>query len=345
MRTVLGDVAVGHIRLTAMHEHLFIDFRVRHDPTGAVLADDESVFAPKHRDHLEANPAAYVANLVRTSVGEATAELAAFAAAGGTTVVDLTTQGLGHDRERLVEASRASGVHIVAGTGHYVHSVHDDYVHDAQVDTLVDGMVQDLTVGDEDGVRCGIIGEIGIDTFEACELKVFDAATVAHTATGASVAVHVRSGVDPSCRPQTVALVERFIDAGGDPARLILCHQDGSGDDRSYQQRVLELGVVMAFDTFGFQVPFWRQGQHIELPTDAQRIQEVATLVADGWERQLVLSHDLCYRMMTVSCGGWGLQHLPTVILPELHRVGVELSATRQMVEETPRRLLTSLAD
>ena len=112
-------------------------------------------------------------------------------------------------------------------------------------------------------------------------------------------------GIRAADRPQVERLVEQFIDAGGDPAKLVLCHQDGTGDDVAHQDRLLVRNVTLAYDTFGFESTLVRPAEFIQLPTDSQRIAEVSRIVADWGTDQVVLSHDLCYRMMLRSWGGW----------------------------------------
>lgn len=335
--SVAGPVPTDELGPTLMHEHLFIDFRARHQPTGEVEPD---AFDPQERWRYVQRPTAYALNLVRDDPVEAAREVAAFTGAGGGTIVDVTTEGLGHDRRRLRDLARATGVTIVASAGYYVHASHPEELHAWAVDELADRMTSDVLVGDDDGIRCGFIGELGVDGFEPCELDVVIAGARAQAATGASVAVHTASGVLHDQREATLALVHAYIDAGGDPARLVLCHHDGSGDDPGYQERLLREGIVLSYDTFGFETGFRREDRYVQLPTDTRRIAELRDLWDRGWGEQVVLSHDVCYRMMTRSWGGWGIGHL-LASLPERFELGglggAELSV---MLERTPARLL-----
>ena len=341
VETVLGRCPSDQIGVTLMHEHLLIDFSVRYDPSSSDVDDLDEASGPIERGRLMASPAAFRANLIRDSVDDATGELAEFSAVGGRTVVDLTTVGLGHDRAGLREASVRSGVHVVAGTGYYVHATHPDWLHQASVEEIASSMAHDIEVGDTAGVKCGVIGEIGIDDFLDCELQVLDAAVVAQVTTGASVAVHVRSGVIPEFREQTLGLVQRFVDAGGDPHRLIVCHQDGTGTDAHYQDALLSFGVVLSYDTFGFEASFKRHGFHFRLPSDAERVSDIVSLWHRGWGRQVVLSHDLCYAMMTRRWGGWGLAHLLGSVRPMFVEAGLSEENMTDMLVGTPRRLLS----
>jgi phosphotriesterase-related protein len=340
VNTVTGPVTPADLGVTLVHEHVLIDFRCRYVP-----ADDEAELAlaqpdPADRHRLLSRPAGYLVNLLRTDRDEAAGELAAFRAAGGGTIVDLTTLGLGPDPVGLRELSVATGVNIVAGTGVYIGRAAPDWVRDATVDALAARFAHEITAGGSEGVLRGVIGEIGVEDFSDLELRCFEAATQAHRHTGAPVFAHVLSGARPNDRGRVIELVERFIDRGGDPARLVLCHQDGSGDDVAYQDRVLGLGAVLAYDTFGFEVRLRRADGDLQLPTDDQRIREVARIVHEWGPDQVVVSHDLCYRMMLQSWGGWGWTHL-FALRERFAAHGVDEATFRHLIVDNPARLLT----
>ncbi len=89
-------------------------------------------------------------------------ELVDFYAHGGRTLVELTT-GVAREPERLAEVSRASGVQVVMGCGHY-REPYLDLAHFAatSVDGLAEEMIREVEQGvGSTGVRTGIIGEIG----------------------------------------------------------------------------------------------------------------------------------------------------------------------------------------
>lgn len=338
--TVTGPIAATAIGPTLMHEHLFLDFRCRHRPRAGLVDDLGDRLDPRDRWRVVAEPAAYLANLLREDPEEASDEVRSFLAAGGGCVVDVTPRGLGPRWSALRDVSRATGLPIVAGTGHYVHATHSDALHAADRAQIADELAHDILEGDAAGVRAGIIGELGVDDFTDCETEVVLAAARAQRMTGASVAVHTLSGVLPDARHSTLGLVHDFIDAGGDPSRLILCHQDGSGDDPAHQDALLREGVILSYDTFGFEGSFRRGDDYVQLPTDTRRIAEVRDLHDRGYGTQVVLSHDLCYRMMTRRWGGWGLPHLLVTLSPRFDAAGLGAGEREQMLVTTPRRLL-----
>jgi phosphotriesterase-related protein len=340
VNSVTGPIRPADLGPTLVHEHVLIDFRCRY-----AAADDEVDLSPtqpdpRDRHRLLERPAGYLVNLVRTDRAEAAEELRRFRQAGGGTIVDLTTLGLGPDPAGLRELSAQTGVHIVAGTGVYIDRSAPDWIRSASIEELAELFTDEITDGGSDGVCRGVIGEIGVEDFTDLELRCFDAATLAHRRTGAPVFAHVLAGARPSDRGRVIDLVERFVNRGGDPSRLVLCHQDGSGDDLGYQDRVLQLGVVLAYDTFGFECRLKRPDGDLQLPSDAQRIREVARIVQDWGPDQVVVSHDLCYRMMLESWGGWGWTHL-FGLRDQFAAHGIDTSVFEHLIVDNPARLLT----
>ncbi len=338
--TVRGPLPVSRLGRTLVHEHVLLDFRCRYHP-----APDEGELAahqpaPADRFRLVRRPAGYLVNLLREDLDEAATELGYFAAAGGGTIVDLTTLGLGPDPVGLRTLSERVDVHLVAGTGVYIGASAPTWVHDAPVAALAEHFCDELLTGGAEGVLRGVIGEIGVEGFTPVELRCFDAATIAQRRTGAPLFAHVLSGIRPGDRPAVEGLVERYLDAGGDPAKLVLCHQDGTGDDPAHQDRLLARGVTLAYDTFGFESTLVRPDGFIQLPSDVQRIREVNRIVQDWGPSQVVVSHDLCYRMMLRSWGGWGWTHLFDTVAPRLEAAGVGADALRSILVENPARLL-----
>jgi phosphotriesterase-related protein len=341
IRTVTGPVRPETLGPTLVHEHLLIDFRCRYRPGAQEVTAPGGRLDPADRWRLVLDPAAHESNLVRTELAQAEAELRDLLAAGGRAVVDVTCEGLGRDLPGLRTLSERTGVLIVGSAGFYVHASHPDWLHEADVHRIADHLTADVLGAGPDGIACGFIGEIGVDAFLDCELRVVLAAAVAQARTGATVAIHTASGVLHDQRAPTLELVRRFIDAGGDPSRLVLCHQDGSGDDPAHQDRLLELGAVLSYDTFGFETCFRRGRAYVQLPSDTRRIAELRSLWDRGWGEQVVLSQDVCYRSMTRRWGGWGIAHLLGTLPPRFAAAGLGTAELATMLTATPARLLT----
>ncbi len=122
-------------------------------------------------------------------------ELARFRAAGGGALVDVTLPGVGRDPAWLAGIARASGLHVVMGCGWYRGAYYpaEARIDRRSVDDLADELVREATDGvGPDGVRPGIIGEIGTDKpwVSAAEERVHRAAARAARRTGLAITTH-----------------------------------------------------------------------------------------------------------------------------------------------------------
>ncbi len=154
-----------------------------------------------------------------------------FIAAGGRTIVDLTPRGAGDDPLGLRRIAEATGLNIIASSGYYIDAALPDWVRNSSVDELADRLVSDVQTGGVEGVRRGAIGEIAIEGPTELELRCVRAAGRAQARTGAPVFLHVMSGILPAYRESTEEVIDMYRREGGALSRLVLCHQDGSGDD------------------------------------------------------------------------------------------------------------------
>jgi phosphotriesterase-related protein len=129
--TVAGPVADDELGVVLPHEHLVSDVRAYYstpdDPVLRAIGDGPVVI--EHLGLLRRNLFAVRDNLVLGDLDTAIAEVAAFAGLGGGTIVDTTPPDGGRDPLALAEIARRAGVHVVMGSGHYIHPVHPPSPH------------------------------------------------------------------------------------------------------------------------------------------------------------------------------------------------------------------------
>ena len=347
-QTVLGTVPVERLGATLMHEHVLVDLTCYWSEPDD-LADRELArvkVAEVSRYTILGTPVGRTTmmildNLVLDDVAMAAGELGHFGRAGGGAIVDLTLDGIGTgpDRRRDIlgvrEVSARSGVHIVAGTGYYVHLSHPEHVAAAGVAELAGEMVTELDHGIAGtDVRAGIIGEIGLSAQpHPDELKVLEAAALASLETGVTVNLHIEPG-SPTGHHAAERLLERSVPAD----RIVVGHVDGF-IDRGYLRTLLSLGVTIEFE--GFHLDGWKGGRFgFDSATDAERIAVIARLVEDGFAPQIVLAQDLCTKQMYRRYGGVGYDFVPAGVVPRLEDAGVPATAIDKMLVTNPARLL-----
>jgi phosphotriesterase-related protein len=256
-------------------------------------------------------------------------ELAAYQALGGGTLVDVTPIGIGRDLARLARLSQATGLHIVAGAGWYRQAYYpaEARIDRRSIDDLADEIVQDFVDGP---VRPGIIGEIGTDKpwVTAQEERVFRAAARAALRTGASVTTHaVQSDVGLA----QLAILE---DEGLDPARVVIGHCD-SHPRIEHWREIVRRGAHVQADFLGMSfTPLERAGE-------PKVVELISTLLNEGFEKQILLSQDVCHDSQLASYGGNGYTYLQKSFLPQLAAAGVNAETIKTITVENPARLLT----
>lgn len=92
-------------------------------------------------------------------------DVSLFKKLGGGTIVENTSHGLNRDLNLSYEVSKQTGVHVVAGTGHYVSALQKPETLNMTVEEMTDLYSKEIITGVEiDGkkvVKCGFIGEVG----------------------------------------------------------------------------------------------------------------------------------------------------------------------------------------
>jgi len=325
VNTVLGAVSGAQLGVTLPHEHIFINSMLEERATG--LLNDYDLMKQ---------------------------EVTRFAAAGGGTIVDLTTAELtsgaspdptgryaGHKSTGYAEngtrevnniailarLAAETDLHIVLGTGHY----RDPFLEPGWFDRIgVQGIttqiVADLTVGIGDsGVKAGIIGEIGADKWflSAAEERSFRAAGRAQQETGAAVTTHAARW------PVGIDQLDVLVAEGADPRRVIIGHCD-TVNIPEYHEEIAARGAFVQFDTI----------RGITQHDTDRRIQLVLNLARKKLLTQVLLSQDVCSRSHLHISGGGGYDFLPTLFIEALRLAGLPEDDLRLLLEENPRRAL-----
>jgi phosphotriesterase-related protein len=342
VRTVTGDIPPNSLGVTLCHEHLLCDQRavsVRppHYPDDSPLAHRQ--VALDFFGWLQLNWASNRDNLVLDDEAIAIQEALRFRRAGGQTIVDCTLPGLGRDPRVLRRIAQASGLHIVMGTGYYVAATHPPRVAEMSEDELCRHMLREVRQGDMDsGVRAGIIGEIGCSwPLDPEEVRVLRAAGVAQRELGCGLSIHPGRHSDA---PRQI--VEVLRPSGVDLTRVVIGHIERTVRNLDGLKELLDAGCFVEYDLFGTEstANFPYRSNHIDIPSDAQRIDQIATLVTAGYQTQILISHDVCTKHRTRHFGGVGYDHILRDVVPWMRERGFEEATVRALMVENPRRAL-----
>ena len=295
--TVTGPVAADDLGVTLPHEHVFLDLTQEYRGDG--LLNDPAL---------------------------AEAELRRYADAGGRTLVDVTSGGLRGDpvgaARRCPSAPGCTSSGGAASTG---RAYFPPELDELSTDAVADLIVRDIEEG-IDGVRAGIIGEIGCDRFiSAVEERSFRAAARAHRRTGLTITTHAARW------PVGTDQLDLLVEEGVDPGRVVIGHCDMVPDD-DYHRPSPSAGAWVQFDTV-------QGSQRVRHPPAAR-------LDAGAWRTRATSTR--CCSARTSACAPttrpWAGRATPTSSPRSLtcsRAEGFDDADLSRLLVDNPRRMLT----
>jgi phosphotriesterase-related protein len=353
--TTEGPVEPSTLGLTLPHEHVFIDFTDVETPLPDPGVERRVAREPVSMDtlwYVRRNPMRHEDNRRLDDPETALAELRRFVRAGGDTLVDVTPKNVGGDPQRVRGLARELGLQCVHGTAIYVQPFHPDRVARMSVDEIRAEFVSDVQSGiDGTDVRAGVIGEIGVSGhIHDDEERVLRGAARAASETGAPLAVHPPGRTPHSQRDRTypssrwgLEILDIVEQGGLSPERVALCHMDRTVyEDLSYQRTLADRGAYLEYDLWGHELHL-DQYDDAYMP-DTQRLEFVTSLIDDGYEAQLLFSHDVCNKVQYTEYGGHGYAHVPRNVRSMLDGRGVDESTVEQICRHNPQSWLTFAA-
>ncbi len=305
IQSATGAIDTSDLGFTLMHEHVRVGW-------GAMYQQYPEMFDREHE------------------LSRAVERLTAAKDAGVRSLVDLTPIDLGRDVTLIAEASKRSGVQIIAATGIYYteHPFHFQIRDDKEMEDL---FVKDITQGvSTTGIRAGVIKCATEPTMHAMNERVLRNSARAAKQTGVPICTHTfpanRTGLDQQ---------RIFKEEGLDLSRTVIGHSDDS-EDISYLEQIIQNGSYCGMDRIGLQRP----------RTTEQRADMVAALVEKGYADRITLSHDSCCNfhwapegMLDNLAPTWRMTHIPLDVVPMLRERGVSDAAIEQMTIGNPRKV------
>ena len=321
--------------VTLVHEHLHLDATPLLHVHGHQATGTSEPFDVGVAGECRWNPGAHNDNYRFVEQDAVLEDLIGYRHAGGRTIVDATPLDLGRSPRALQRQAQKSGLHVVMGTGYYLEGSHRSHLPSGGEDEATYTLVMSEHRDGVDGAHPGIIGEIGTsDPPTPAELRVLRGAARAARETGLPLTVHVHPW---GCNGDRVT--EVVADVGLPLRRVLLNHMTTAIGDTSYLDRLLETGVGLGFDLFGFDHSLLQAGRYP--PSDYEVALTVARLVEEGHVRQLFLSQDVGVRTRLTRYGGWGYAHLLTHIVPLLLTLGPATDDVEGMLVRNTSELLT----
>ncbi len=340
VQSVTGPLERKDLGVVSPHEHVFIDISAFYQKREIKDFDNsENVkVAIENLGVLNRDPYALKDNLKMMDFDVQQKELTYFKRAGGNTIVDCTTNGIGRNPENLKKISENTGVNIIAGAGYYVASTHPAELHNMTLEQIADTIVHEVEVGlDGTSIKAGIIGEIGIESFNDDEHRILHASGIAQQKTGVGVNVHINPWTVNGIEAADILLQENV------PAdKICISHIDVEGK-LDYIKALLDKGVYVEFDNFGKEYyvdrDARREGYGLFI-TDIERIRLLKSLIKDGYLDQIFLSCDVCLKTLLRTYGGWGYDHLLRNLVPVMLEEGITQKEIDTMLIKNPADFL-----
>jgi len=338
--TVTGSVDIDELGVVLPHEHIISAFDwpglwpdVSHCP--------ELVWKKVTMEllgELKRNYCAIRDNCILNDTAEAIKELEFFKKAGGSTIMEMSTQGLFGDPLKLREISLKTGVLIIAGTGYYLDQTFSEQVKKMSIEKMYESMMQDITIGfPGTDVKAGIIGEVGISNFSKAEENSLRASVRVQKDTGLAINIHV--GFSPELSRKAIKILK---EEKADFKKIAFAHCDGNSIE--FNRELANEGIYVEADCFGNEW-YVDNGAYdgdsaYYFNSDGERVKNIKKLIDAGFVDKIFLSQDICTKTQTIQYGGYGYAHLLDNIVPMLKYEGVCEEVISKIMVENPKRFL-----
>ena len=261
------------------------------------------------------------------------------------TIVDATNNECGRDPMFLARMATILDLNIICSTGYYYEPA-SAYMYwkfrsgFADIETeIYEMMKHELTVGiGKTGIKAGVIKLASSNgQITPVEQVFFKAAARVNKELGTTIITHTELG---TMGPEQAKLL---IENGANPQDISIGHMCGN-TDLDYHKRVLDQGVFDCFDRFGLE------GDLFHTPTDEERCDVIAALLRDGYEDQILMSHD----SVTLELGRKrpvpkddldfmkhaNIQNIPFRVIPMLKERGVTDAQLDKIFITNPAKVL-----
>jgi phosphotriesterase-related protein len=361
--TVLGPIPSDSLGVTLSHEHLLCDTTCRwneptfQDPVTRQVRSKKKVSMEmlddiRHGDNVVRD------NMLLEDIDVAIAEAMEFKVAGGNTIMDVTSTGLGRDPCGLQAISRGTGLNIVQGSGYYIKAAHPDYIATKSIDDIAQIIANDtLDHIPGSNVKAGVIGEIGISLkMHPDEEKVYRAACRAQRKTGLGLSIHYSPWPPWADKHDSLRLLEIASEEGVELERVILGHHDSmypaktNGPlgpvngciDVEEHKAIGRRKAFVQYDLFGREDLIFIDGRPFQQPLDLERVRSLRQLVDSGLLENLLVSHDVCRKTHLKRYGGSGYGHLLRTMIPMFKAEGFSDLELTTIFVKNPMRAFTS---
>jgi phosphotriesterase-related protein len=309
VNSVLGPIDTDKLGFTLMHEHLMVSSAGIPQVYGRLLGDD------------------YIERIVQG--------LKKAKAGGIGTIVDATTFDLGRDVTVMAEASRRSGVNIIAVTGWWMELPR--FLSGVSADQFADLFTREIEEGIAGtGIKAGLLKAASdIGGVLPAEEEVLRGVARAHRRTGVPIMLHSYS-LGQVGRQQIAILQEEGVDL-----RHVKLDHSNDTTDMEYLTWLLEQGCYLGMDRY--------PGRNV---SSQARTRTMKALIDAGWAHRLLPSHD--HSLVWLKLEGLpqdspmspeerekrnphGYLYIKKVVFPQLKELGVTEAVLNRLCVDGPK--------
>ncbi len=333
--SVRGAVPDATLGFTLPHEHLFVDLRCY---CPSEFRDEEhrkAFYQPvslSNRDQVIQNPWGFGDNPLLDDIESAINEVRAFAELGGKTIADLScSHAINRNPRGLFQVCERTGVNIIMSAGRYTLPSMTESEKKMGATDIEMNLLDEFSNGLEGGIRPGMLKAAFVDGIDKePEIRTLRAVGRAQAKIGCALAVHPHIW-----EPDSHQILDILEEEGCDLSRVILCHQDFLGNYPEYLVSLCKRGAYIEFDTFGsgwINDLMWQQ-------PDQEKITFLKILVELGCQSHILISGDMCLKIMLSKWGGAGYRNIPNLVIPAMRTAGFSNDLIRLITVENPARV------
>jgi phosphotriesterase-related protein len=321
--SVTGPLAEDELGLTLPHEHLFVDLRC-YCPSEPLNTSQRDIYNQpvtlQNRSNVVNRPWEYRDNPILDDLESSLAEVLAYKTFGGKTIADLSCSlAMGRYPQRLRMVAERTGVNIIMSAGRYTFPSLTESEKKMSVADVEACILDEFINGVHSGIYPGMLKAGFVTTIDKePEIRTLRAVGRVQTKVGCALAVHPHIW-----QPDSHQILDILEEEGCDLRRVILCHQDFLGSQATYLDSLCKRGAYIEFDTFGCG---WINDQMWQL-TDEEKI---------GF---LLISGDMCLKVMLSKWGGIGYVNIPKFVIPTMKAAGFTSELIHLITIENPARV------
>lgn len=312
--TVTGPVSPAQLGHTQCHEHLLISPGVSSALNPALCIDSMPASIQETKSYLQA---------------------------GGKTLVDAQPIGCNRMELQLAQLAQATGLQLIASTGFHKACFYppSHWLFTATQKQLTHIFSSELSLGmfhqsessfPETRIpnRAGMV-KTALETegLTPQAVKCFSAAAAAAVENHTPLMVHT----DPQTNP--LELLAFLTAQGVSPQQIIFSHLDRSCPQLKTHQALCQAGCYLEYDTI----------QRPRYHSDQEEITLIKTMLAQGWENQLLLSLDTTRQRLRAYGGTPGLDYILCHFIPAMEQVGIPKEQVLTITRSNPQQLFSNL--